>query len=167
MAGHRRRHRRRFPGIPLKIAFPHLRLTLLDALKKRLTFLEAVVEELGLSDVQLIHGRAEDVARDPAHREQYDVAISRAVARLNVLSEYCLPFVKRDGVFIAMKGGQVAEEVREAQSAVERLGGGAVQTYSFSLPEGAGQRTLCTVVKEKPTPSAYPRSPGVPAKKPL
>lgn len=156
-----------FPGIPLKIAFPHLRLTLLDALKKRLTFLEAVVEELGLSDVQLIHGRAEDVARDPAHREQYDVAISRAVARLNVLSEYCLPFVKRDGVFIAMKGGQVAEEVREAQSAVERLGGGAVQTYSFSLPEGAGQRTLCTVVKEKPTPTAYPRSPGVPAKKPL
>lgn len=156
-----------FPGIPLKIAFPHVRLTLLDALKKRLAFLETVAEELALEDVQLIHGRAEELGRDAAHREQYDVAVSRAVARLNVLSEYCLPFVRQGGVFIAMKGGQAAGEVQQAHRAVRRLGGGSVQSFSFALPDGAGERTLCTVVKEKATPQAYPRAPGMPAKKPL
>lgn len=156
-----------FPGIPLKIAFPRLRLTLLDALKKRIAFLEAVVHELALDDVQLIHGRAEDWGRDARHREQYDMAISRAVARLNVLSEYCLPFVRPGGVFVAMKGSDVADEVQEAQRAVRRLGGGAVETFSFALPDDAGHRTLCTVRKEKPTPPKYPRVPGVPAKKPL
>ena len=156
-----------FPGIPLKIAFPHLRLTLLDSLQKRLAFLKAVVEELALRDVELVHGRAEEIGRDAAHREQYDVAVARAVARLNVLAEYCLPFVRLQGVFLAMKGGQVAEEVREAARAVRRLGGGAVQTFSFSLPDGAGERTLCTVKKERSTPPDYPRGPGVPTKKPL
>ncbi len=156
-----------FPGIPLKIAFPHIRLTLLDALKKRLTFLSDVVEKLQLRDVELIHGRAEELGHHPGHRERYDVAISRAVARLNVLSEYCLPFVCIGGIFLAMKGSQAEQEKQEARSAIRRLGGGQIEEYRFDLPDEAGERTLYTIIKQATTPKAFPRKPGIPAKKPL
>lgn len=156
-----------FPGIPLKIAFPHIRLTLLDSLKKRISFLAEVVARLKLSDVELIHGRAEEVGRHPQHRERYDVAISRAVARLNVLSEYCLPFVRTGGVFIAMKGAQAEQEKQEARAAIRRLGGGRIAEHRFDLPDEAGERTLYVIGKQAATPKAFPRKPGMPAKQPL
>ncbi|GAB6933775.1 16S rRNA (guanine(527)-N(7))-methyltransferase RsmG [Calditerricola satsumensis] len=156
-----------FPGLPLKLRFPHLALTIVDSLKKRIAFLEEAVRELGLSGVTLIHGRAEAVGRDPAHRERYDVAIARAVARLNVLGELCLPFVRVGGLFIAMKGSDVDDEVREAQGAIATLGGSLERIERFALPANGGGRTLLFIAKRSPTPAAYPRKPGMPEKKPL
>ena len=156
-----------FPGIPLKILFPSLKLTLLDSLNKRLKFLQAVVEELELTNVTLVHGRAEEIGRSSNHRERYDVATARAVARLNVLCELCLPFVKKQGLFIAQKGAAAADELREAGRAIALLGGELAQNISVKLPGLDDSRALIAIRKIKPTPSAYPRQPGTPERKPL
>jgi 16S rRNA (guanine527-N7)-methyltransferase len=156
-----------FPGIPLKIAFPHIRLTMLDSLNKRVTFLRELAEDLGLEGVEAVHGRAEEAGRQPRFRESFDVATARAVARLNVLSEYCMPFVRVGGIFAAMKGADVLEEISEAQSAISRLGGGSIRDELLSLPEGKGDRHILLVQKNKPTPKKYPRRPGIPAKQPI
>ncbi|MEI6285382.1 MAG: 16S rRNA (guanine(527)-N(7))-methyltransferase RsmG [Bacillota bacterium] len=156
-----------FPGIPLKILFPSLKLTLLDSLNKRLKFLQAVVTELALSDVALVHGRAEEIGRSSNHRECYDVATARAVARLNVLCELCLPFVKKQGLFIAQKGAAAADELLEAGRAIALLGGELAQNISVKLPGLDDSRALIAIRKIKPTPSAYPRQAGTPERKPL
>lgn len=156
-----------FPGIPLKIAFPHLRLVLLDSLQKRISFLTELVEELGLPDVQLIHGRAEEVGHQSDLREAFDLATARAVAKLNVLAEYCMPFVSVYGYFVAMKGKDVQEEIAEAQPALQRLGRGKLSTHAHLLPKGHGERHLLLVRKGAKTPKNYPRRPGIPTRKPL
>ncbi len=156
-----------FPGIPLKIAFPHLQLVLLDSLQKRISFMIGVVEELGLKDVQLIHGRAEEVGHHKNVRERFDLATARAVARLNVLAEYCLPFVKVGGYFVAMKGKEVNEEIIEAQGALQKLGGGNISSHTCFLPNEHGERNILLVHKKGKTPKAYPRRPGTPSRNPL
>ncbi|PTX62413.1 16S rRNA (guanine527-N7)-methyltransferase [Melghirimyces profundicolus] len=156
-----------FPGLPLKIAFPHLRLVLLDSLNKRVTFLKETTEQLGLKGVQYLHARAEEAARNRSHREAYDLAAARAVAKLNVLSEYCLPFVRRGGWFVAMKGPDVSEEMQESERAIQVLGGTPVETVSLSLPENQGKRNLILIQKKSPTPKTYPRKAGTPLRKPV
>ncbi|MBO8172170.1 MAG: 16S rRNA (guanine(527)-N(7))-methyltransferase RsmG [Bacillaceae bacterium] len=156
-----------FPGIPLKICFPHLHISFLDSLKKRLQFLETVTDQLGLEDVHFIHGRAEDMGQNPRHREQYDVSVARAVAKLSVLSEYCLPFVKVGGSFLAMKGAQVTVELSEAKNAIQLLGGKTKQVHSFNLPIEKSERHVIVVEKRERTPSKYPRKAGVPSKRPI
>lgn len=156
-----------FPGIPLKIFRPDLQLTLVDSLNKRLTFLQCVIAELGLTDVTVVHARAEEGARKRELRDKFDVALSRAVARLNVLSELCLPFVAPGGCFIALKGAQYEEEVKEAQQAIRVLGGKLIKTQPVKLPGLDDKRAVVYIRKEKPTPGVYPRKPGTPEKKPL
>ena len=123
-----------FPGIPLKIAFPHLKVTLLDSLNKRIKFLDTVIEELGLEDIITIHGRAEEFAKKAEYREQYDLCVSRAVANLSSLSEYCLPYVKVDGNFVSYKSGEIDEEVEKSKKAVSILGGKVEKIEKFELP---------------------------------
>ena len=154
-----------FPGLPLKIARPDLRLALLDSLKKRLTFLQAVCDALGL-DADIIHSRAEDGGKLSGLRQNFDAAVSRAVAPLNLLAEYCLPFVRVGGIFLAAKGPQVKEELSQAEKAFHLLGGRAEKTAEYFLPDGSG-RTLVTVKKERATPALYPRHGSKIAKKPL
>ncbi len=156
-----------FPGLPLKIFAPEIRLTLVDSLAKRVHFLETVTEELGLKGVRCLHGRAEDLARDKKHRERYDVACARAVARLSVLAEYLMPFVRVGGTLLALKGRSYQEETTEAEKALKILGGGHVEIRPVKLPGLDDARAILTVRKEKPTPKAYPRKAGTPAKKPL
>lgn len=156
-----------FPGIPLKIAYPHLRLVLLDSLKKRVTFLTETSEQLGLRGVECVHGRAEEGARNPVFRESFDLATARAVARLNVLAEYCLPFVRVGGWFVAMKGAEVKEEVAEAGPGVKKLGGKSPEPVPLSLPDGMGERHLVWIRKERITPKTYPRKAGTPTRSPL
>lgn len=156
-----------FPGLPLKIFAPELKLTLVDSLAKRVNFLETVAGELGLKGVRCIHGRAEDLARDKKHRERYDVACARAVARLNVLAEYLMPFVRPGGTLLALKGRSYQEEADEAEKALKILGGGLVEIRPVKLPGLDDARAILTVKKKKPTPKAYPRKAGTPAKKPL
>ena len=156
-----------FPGLPLKIFAPDIRLTLMDSLGKRVRFLETVVSELGLTDVACIHARAEDAARDRAYREHYDIAVSRAVARLPVLLEYTLPFVRQGGTLLALKGRQYQEEVDEAARALKLLGGTLRDVRPVHLPGLDDVRAVIIVRKERPTPRAYPRKAGTPAKKPL
>lgn len=156
-----------FPGIPLKIYRPDLQLTLVDSLNKRLTFLQCVTDQLGLTDVSIVHARAEEGARKRELRDKFDVALSRAVARLNVLSELCLPFVTRGGVFIALKGAQYEEEVNEAKQAIDVLGGKLIKIQPVKLPGLVDKRAVLYIRKEKPTPGVYPRKPGTPEKKPL
>lgn len=156
-----------FPGIAVKIAFPHLHLVLLDSLKKRVTFLQEVVQELGLKQVECIHGRAEDLGKQQKYRQAFDLATARAVARLNVLAEYCLPFVRVGGSFVAMKGSDISEETEEARPALRILGKATLEITSFALPENRGRRHLLLMKKRKPTPGAYPRKAGIPAKQPL
>lgn len=154
-----------FPGIPLKIYLNDIKLTLLDSLNKRLTFLKAAADEIGI-DAETIHSRAEEAGRNKAQREKYDIAVSRAVARLNTLSEYCLPLVKIGGSFIAMKGPSLGEELKEAENAIKLLGGEITSVNEFELG-GAGERTIAVIKKIKPTPEKYPRQ-GVKIKnKPL
>ena len=155
-----------FPGIPLKIFQPNLRLTLLDSLNKRVKFLQTVVEELGLQDVKCVHGRAEEAARKD-FREGFDIAVSRAVARLPVLAEYCLPFVRVGGAFFAWKGMQYQEEAEEAKKAVVLLGGSGIEIKRVHLPGMEDVRAILCMKKTKPTPKAYPRKAGMPVKKPL
>lgn len=156
-----------FPGIPLKIAFPRIRLVLLDSLNKRIRFLNHVTNELQLEQVETIHGRAEDVAREKPYREQFDVCVSRAVANLSTLSEYCLPFVKVGGCFISYKSGKIQEEVQEASGAVQLLGGETPDIIRFLLPDTDLERSFVKITKKKPTPGKFPRKAGLPGKEPL
>lgn len=156
-----------FPGLPLKIYRPDLKLTLMDSLQKRVGFLQAVVDELGLAGVECVHGRAEDAARNKVYREKFDLAVSRAVAALPVLAEYTLPFVKKGGYLVALKGAKYAEEAEAAGRALALLGGSAPKCLEVHLPGLEDKRAIVTVKKIKPTPKAYPRKAGTPGKKPL
>lgn len=148
-----------FPGVVLKIARPDIKLTLIDSLNKRLVFLGEVCAQLCI-EAELIHSRAEDGAKDEKLRESFDFAVSRAVARMNVLSEYCLPYVKVGGAFCAMKGAQANEEFKESLNAINTLGGKLEKKYFFELPENGGERAIAVVRKVKNTPQKYPRQSG-------
>lgn len=156
-----------FPGIPLKIAFPHLKITLLDSLNKRINFLNEVIEVLGLQNVETCHGRAEDFGHRKEYREQYDLCASRAVANLSTLTEYCLPFVKVGGQFVSYKSGNVDNELKESSKAIKILGGEAGKVCSFVLPGTDFARTLVPIKKIKMTGNKYPRKAGTPSKEPL
>ena len=156
-----------FPGIPLKIMAPDLKLTLLDALDKRCRFLQEVVDRLGLTDVTILHGRAEDVARDDSYRGQFDLATSRAVAKLNILCEYALPFLKVDGQFIAYKLEEGVTELAESENAFRLLGAACDQHETYHLPEVEPARALFIITKKTQTSEKYPRRAGIPGKKPL
>lgn len=156
-----------FPGIPLKIAFPEMKIILLDSLNKRLVFLNEVIEELGLENIETIHGRAEDFGKNQKYREQFDLCLSRAVANLSTLSELCLPFVKRGGYFISYKSGQVDEEVQDAKRAIQLLGGKNTRLEKFELPNSDISRSFVLISKAISTPDNFPRKPGIPAKKPI
>lgn len=154
-----------FPGIPLKITFPELETVLLDSLNKRILFLQEVVEELKLEKIELLHGRAEDYGKNPEYREKFDYCVSRAVANLSSLSEYCLPFVKTGGDFIPYKSGNIEDELEQARKAVFLLGGKICNVERFQLVDAG--RSLVFVRKEKNTPKKYPRKAGLPTKEPL
>ena len=156
-----------FPGVPLKIAFPHLEACLLDSLKKRVNFLEESFELLGLEGIKAIHGRAEDFAKPGQKREQYDLCVSRAVANLASLSEYCLPYVKIGGEFISYKSGEIEEELSDAKGAVFLLGGRLEECSTFTLPGTDIHRSLVKIVKVNGCPKKYPRKSGLPTKSPL
>ena len=156
-----------FPGLVLKIVFPELKVTLSDSLQKRLRFLEEVITKLGLQDVETIHGRAEDLGHQKMLRESFDFSTSRAVANMSTLAEYDLPFVKKDGYFIAYKSGEVVEELKASEAAIRKLGGKLEQEVEYMLPESDIRRSLITIRKAKETPKAYPRKAGTPAKDPL
>ena len=156
-----------FPGIPLKIAFPQIKLTLLDSLNKRVKFLNEVIGQLGLSKITAIHGRAEDFARQKEYREQFDLVVSRAVANLSSLSEYCLPYVKVGGRFVSYKSGKLSEELTAAQKAIHVLGGEAKEPVYFQLTGTEDERSFVCIEKGKATPKKYPRKAGTPAKEPI
>lgn len=156
-----------FPGIPLKIVFPQIELTLLDSLQKRLKFLQEVIDQLGLGEVELIHGRAEDFCKPSMKREQYDLCVSRAVANLATLSELCLPYVKVEGKFIPYKSEKAEEEVKAAKKAIGLLGGEVKDQIEFELPESNIGRTLVVIEKKNATPKKFPRKAGMPAKEPI
>ncbi len=156
-----------FPGVPLKIYCPSLKVTLIDSLGKRLKFLEQVIAALGLENINCVHLRAEDAGHSSAHREQYDFVTARAVARLSVLAEYCLPLVKRGGEFIALKGSKFAEEIDEAAPAVKILGGKIISAEPVKLPGLADGRAIIKISKIKAAPRQYPRKAGTPEKQPL
>ncbi len=156
-----------FPGLALKIAFPELKVTLLDSLNKRIQFLEAVIRELELEGVRAVHGRAEDFAKPGEMRESFDLCVSRAVARLSTLAEYCLPFVRQGGMFVAYKSEKVSQEVQEAQRAVSLLGGRLEGQTEFMLPNSDIYRNLILIKKVKPSQGKYPRKAGLPGKEPL
>lgn len=157
-----------FPSLPLKIVFPQLKVTIVDSLNKRIAFLEELVTKLGLTDVTLIHDRAETFsAKKSAHREQFDIVTARAVARLTVLSELCLPAVKVGGEFIAYKALAAPEELQDAGKAIVKLGGQVRQTVQLPLPETDDERNIILIDKTAPTPQKYPRRPGLPNKKPI
>lgn len=154
-----------FPGIPLKIARPDIELTLLDSLNKRLIFLQEVSGSIDI-DANIIHSRAEDGGNNPELRENFDVAVSRAVARLNTLSEYCIPYVKVGGAFVAMKGPELQEELNEGKNAVNTLGGKIEKVNEFSIPDGSN-RTVVVIGKVRNTPAKYPRHGSKIKNKPL
>ena len=154
-----------FPGIPLKIAFPKLQIVLVDSLNKRIRFLQEVIDTLGLEDVTAVHGRAEEMGRNTLYREQFNLCVSRAVANLSSLSEYCLPFVKTGGAFISYKSGEVDEEAAQAKRAIYLLGGEVKDIYKFDLFDQ--KRSFVVIEKERKTPKAYPRKAGTPTKEPL
>lgn len=156
-----------FPGLALKIAFPEMKVTLLDSLNKRIQFLNAVIEELGLSKVEAVHGRAEDFAKQGRLRESFDLCVSRAVANLSTLSEYCLPFVRVGGQFISYKSEKIAEEMKTAENAILLLGGNISRQIEFMLPDSDIYRNLFVIDKLKETPKKFPRKAGLPGKEPL
>jgi 16S rRNA (guanine527-N7)-methyltransferase len=156
-----------FPSIPLKIAFPHLKLTIVESLNKRITFLKEVVSELGLVDVEFHHGRAEDMGRLGGLRDTFDLVTARAVARLNVLSELCMPFVRPGGVFAAMKGAKAEEEVAEAKTACKVLKGRVRASFALTLPLEQSERSIILIDKVDATPKQYPRKAGTPNKQPI
>lgn len=156
-----------FPGIPLKIAFPKLEILLLDSLNKRINFLNEVTEMLGLTKINTVHGRAEDYAKQKEYRESFDFCVSRAVANLSTLSEYCIPFVGQGGCFISYKSGSVDQELIQAEKAVKILGGQREEVVRFSLADTDMDRSFVVIRKAKPTPKKYPRKAGLPSKEPL
>ena len=156
-----------FPGVPLKIVFPHLDACLLDSLKKRVNFLEETFQLLHFDNIKAIHGRAEEFAKNKEYRERYDLCVSRAVSNLATLSEYCLPYVKCGGYFVSYKSGKVQEEVEQAEKAIKILGGKIKDTVYFQLPGSDIERSLVVIEKVKSTPGRYPRKAGTPLKEPL
>jgi len=156
-----------FPGLPLKIAFPNVKVTLLDSLNKRLNFLNQVIEKLGLENITTVHYRAEDGARKVELREQFDCVVSRAVANMSTLCEYCLPYAKVGGCFVAYKSGNAEEEIDKAKKAVHLLGGAKENAIYFDLPDSDIGRSLVIVKKKEPTSKKYPRKAGLPSKEPL
>ena len=156
-----------FPGIPLKIMKENTKITLLDSLNKRINFLNIVIETLNLRNIQAIHGRAEEIARNKLYREKYDVTVSRAVANLSTLSEYMLPFVKVGGKCICMKGANVNEEIEKAKNAIKELGGEIERVDNFYLSDNDNERNIIIIRKVKETSSKYPRKAGMPSKEPL
>ncbi|MCT2535527.1 16S rRNA (guanine(527)-N(7))-methyltransferase RsmG [Aquibacillus koreensis] len=156
-----------FPSIPLKICFPHIKVTIVDSLQKRITFLNHLANELELTGVSFYHDRAELFGKNDKFREKFDVVTARAVARMSVLSELCLPLCKVNGNFIAMKGPNLKEELRDSTDALELLGGKVENVYTFELPEENGERNIAVIHKKRKTPKKFPRKPGVPNKTPL
>lgn len=156
-----------FPGIPLKIAFPKLNIVLMDSLNKRINFLNEVIEALKLENIAAVHGRAEEMARKPEYREKFDLCVSRAVANLASLSEYCLPFVTQGGAFISYKSGEIEEEVTQSKKAVFLLGGKIESVKKFRLVETDAERSFVQIRKVKKTPKTYPRKAGTPSKNPI
>lgn len=156
-----------FPGVPLKIYYEDLKLTLLDSLNKRIKYLEEVCKEVGFNNYELIHGRAEDYGKNKDYREKYDIAVARAVADLAILSEYCLPFVKKNGYFIAQKGPDIENEVENSKKAIEILGGRVSDIVKVKLPNSDINHSLVIIEKVIETPKKYPRKPGTPSKKPI
>ena len=156
-----------FPGLPLKIAFPNLKITLLDSLNKRIKFLDEVISQLGLTDIDTIHGRAEDFAKPDKLREKYDLCVSRAVANLSTLSEYCLPFVRLDGCFVSYKSEKLSEELDVAKKAIFLLGGKFESQVDFTLNDGDMYRNLVVIKKNQKTPKQYPRKAGTASKNPI
>lgn len=156
-----------FPGIPLKIAFPYLQVTLMDSLNKRVKFLQSVIDKLELCDINGVHGRAEEAARNAAYRESFDLCVSRAVANLSTLSEYCLPFVKNGGKFISYKSADIEEELDSAKKAINVLGGKLTTVKKLTLPDSDIERSFVLIDKVRNTPKAYPRKAGTASKEPI
>ena len=156
-----------FPGIPLKIAFPELEIVLLDSLNKRVKFLNAVIKKLKLQGIKAIHGRAEEMAKQKEYREAFDIGVSRAVSKLSVLSEYCIPYIRVGGIFISYKSGLIDEELKESKKAISILGGKIDAIDKFQLIGTDMGRSLVKIQKERSTPKKYPRKAGTPAKEPL
>jgi len=156
-----------FPSIPLKILYPHLEVTIVDSLKKRINFLEILVDELNLDNVHLYHERAEDFGQNKQFRNAFDIVTARAVANMSVLAEFCLPLTKKEGTFAAMKGSTVSAELNTSKNAIKTLGGKTQKLETFDLPEDAGERSIILVNKERNTPKKYPRQAGTPNRKPL
>lgn len=156
-----------FPGIPLKIVFPNISVVLLDSLNKRVNFLNEVISKLQLTDITAMHGRAEDFAQNKEYRESFDLCVSRAVANLATLSEYCLPFVKKNGRFISYKSEKVSEEFEISGKAISVLGGEYENQVTFELPDSDIYRNLFVIKKKSATPGKYPRKAGLPSKEPI
>lgn len=156
-----------FPGIPLKIVYPEMKVVLLDSLNKRILFLQEVISALGLEKIEAVHGRAEDGAKNPLYREKFQLCVSRAVANLSTLSEYCLPFLAVGGIFVSYKSGAFEDELAKAEKGIACLGGRVKEKIAFSLPGSDISRSFIVIAKEKKTPKQYPRKAGLPAKQPL
>lgn len=156
-----------FPGLALKIAFPDLKVTLLDSLNKRILFLNDVIDKLELKDVETVHGRAEDYAKPGKMREMFDICVSRAVANLSTLSEYCLPLVRIGGVFVSYKSEKISQELTDAKNAIKIMGGDVMDQIEFMLPDSDFYRSLVVIGKYQNTPVKYPRKAGLPAREPL
>ena len=156
-----------FPGIPIKIMFPNLKITLMDSLNKRLLFLNEVINKLGLDKIELVHGRAEDLGKNSNYREKYDLCVSRAVANLSTLSEYCIPFIKKDGVFASYKASDSEEEINNSKNAIKILGGSISKVCETTLPGTEVKRNIVIIKKDKCTSNKYPRKAGTPSKEPL
>ncbi|ASN03799.1 16S rRNA (guanine(527)-N(7))-methyltransferase RsmG [Virgibacillus necropolis] len=156
-----------FPSIPLKICFPHINVSIVDSLQKRIAFLNQLATNLDIDNVAFYHDRAEDFGKNGKFREKFDIVTARAVARMSVLSELCLPLTKKNGIFIAMKAAQTSEELKDAETAVEVLGGKLNTVHTFSLPEEGSERSIIMIDKKRKTPNKYPRKAGVPNKNPI
>lgn len=156
-----------FPGIPLKIVFPNLKVTLLDSLNKRIKFLNGVTGKLELRNITAIHGRAEDFAKQKEYREQFDLSVSRAVANLATLSEYSLPYVKKGGFFFSYKAEDIEEEIESSKNAIKILGGRIDEVIKFNLPDSDVKRAIVKIEKNNFTNKKYPRKAGIPSKEPL
>lgn len=156
-----------FPGLPVAIVFPNIQVVLMDSLNKRIKFLDDTISKIGLGNVRTVHARAEELARNKAYREKYDMCCSRAVANISTLSEYCLPFVKPGGVFLSYKTDSIQEELKDGRNAIEILGGGNTEIVRFILPGTDYHRALLVIEKIKNTPNRYPRKAGTPSREPL
>lgn len=156
-----------FPGLPIAIAFPNIKVTLSDSLRKRLDFLNSLIEELNLSNVRIVHSRAEDLGHNPEYREKYDIATARAVANLSTLVEYCGPLIHKNGLFIPLKAGDIEQEIRNADRAIREIGLKTKEILKYTLPEDMGSRSLIVFDKISTTPHKYPRKAGTPSKNPL